>query len=121
MNVGLYSNSMRVGSFSDHLSLESCESLNALLRFSPSPRPRLPSPSACKMAKSRSPSPTPDDPDAPLDLVAFQTSLDDSLTAARSLVSSWLPADLDPAWDVRSTAAGGSDIASLESRSRPAK
>ncbi|ORY89266.1 hypothetical protein BCR35DRAFT_300381 [Leucosporidium creatinivorum] len=68
------------------------------------------------MAKaSRSPSPsTEEDPDAPIDLVAFQSSLEDSLSAARSLVSSWIPKDLDGSWDDGTSAAAG--LAALESR-----
>lgn len=73
------------------------------------------------MVPSRSPSAsttTSEDPDAPLDLIAFQSSLEDSLSAARSLVSSWIPKDLDHHWDDGSAAVA---VTTLESRARPAR
>lgn len=35
-----------------------------------------------------------------VDLEAFQLSLDESVSAARSLVDSWIPTNLGPQWDI---------------------
>lgn len=41
--------------------------------------------------------PREDDPEE-IDIVAFQTSLDDSVNAVRLLVDSWTPKNLGPQW-----------------------
>lgn len=59
--------------------------------------------------------------DDSFDVVTFQASLDDSLTAARQMVASWEPDDLDPNWDADANKAqpDGGLRALMEAQSRP--
>lgn len=63
--------------------------------------------------------PQPEQEEEITDLVAFQSSLDDSVSAVRSLVDSWLPKDLDASWDAPDTNSFAN--ATLASRARPAR
>lgn len=72
-----------------------------------------------KLKKASSPSP---DADEPLDIFAFQASLDESYAAAQTLVDTWVPSNFDPSWDDDANKAQkGGGLALLESQSRPAR
>lgn len=53
------------------------------------------------------------------DVLAYQTALDDSVNAARSLVESWIPKGLDASWDAPGSSAEQFTAVSLASKARP--
>lgn len=62
------------------------------------------------------PPPPPEEEEEITDVLAYQTQLDDSVAAARALVESWIPKNLDASWDAP---APDSFTATLASRARP--
>lgn len=74
-----------------------------------------------RRAKKDSPAPSDADSDESFDIVAFQATLDDSIQAAKRMVASWEPKDLDSNWDADSKRAqpDGGLTALREAQARP--